>query len=483
MKLPSSRNLRRVAALALALAGLLAAGGARAQEPAAPLSSPAPAADPCAEERLAPLRARIEAARGLRFSGPVPCRVGTPETLARKLRTEWERRSPKEWEAVETRLHHFGLLPRDRSLESVLLPLLGQEIAAWYDYDEKALTLVRGRAGDPSADEGEVPGGGLLGAGAEAALEEITLLHELDHGLADQVIGLADAVARRRGQNDAENAFLAVLEGQATWTMTLALLGDAAAGFDELPPESIDGMLEAMESATALSMSGGAMAGAPPAIRESLLFPYLDGFRFAVRLYLRGGADLLARTLRNPPETSRSILHPDEWGGHPEEPVRFGWPKENPFLAAGWTLVEDETWGEQDLAVLLGKGTAGAGGEEAVGWRGDRFRIFRNAAGRTAAVGVTEWEDLPRAILFEAAIRERLERLHRERRAGRPASPRGLRSAGPVVSRRGTRVFVVDGAPWALAEQTTAMLLTVDSWVERCPALPPAAPAAPAPVD
>lgn len=457
----------------MALAPLLAVDRAAAQEPATPSSPAAPAGDPCSEERLAPLRARIEAARGLRFTGPVPCRVGSPETLARKLRIEWERRSPKEWEAVETRLHHFGLLPRDRSLESVLLPLLGQEIAAWYDYDEKALTLVRGRAGEPLADEGEIPGSNLLGAGASAALEEITLLHELDHGLADQVVGLADAVNRRRGQNDAENAFLAVLEGQATWTMTLALLGDAAAGFDDLPPESIDGMLEAMESATALSMSGGAMAEAPPAIRESLVFPYLDGFRFALRLYLRGGARLLADTLRHPPETSRSILHPDEWGGFPEESVRFGWPEKNPFLAAGWTLVEDETWGEQDLAVLLGKGTTGANGEEAAGWRGDRIRIFRNAAGRTAAVGVTEWEDLPRAILFEAAIRERLERLDRARRAARPGSSRGSRPGGPVVSRRGTRVFFVDGAPWSLAERTTAMLIAVDSWIERCPALPP----------
>lgn len=416
-----------------------------------------PGISPCDEGRLAPLRAEVERIRGLRFDRPLACRVDDRAALARKLRAEWEKKSPAEWDAIEARLHHFGLLPADARLRDLLLPILGEQVAAYYDFEEKVLVVVRD-GGDPLADEAE------LGSLAGVDLDRITLLHELDHALADGAADLGASLARRKGQNDAENAFLALVEGEATWTMMATTMVDLGGKPEDLADPIVDGLVDSLEQSLSPASGSGALGGAPPAIRESLLFPYLAGFRFVRALVARGGMPLADAALLAPPETTRSILHPELWGNAPERFRRILWPATDPASGAGWRILEEETYGEQDLGLLLGRGEPSSSGLSAEGWAGDRWRLYRSPAGRTGAAGVVEFESLDQAALFEASIRSRLARL----RGAGPKDP----SVSTRVVRSGVRVVVVDHLPTRLVDEVAERLKRADLLEELCP--PPA---------
>ena len=415
--------------------------------------------NPCAEDRLGRLRARIEKVRGVKFSSPIPCSVQDRSALAKKLQSEWDKKSPAEWDAAETRLRHFGLLPANLSLKDALLPVLGEQVIAYYDNVEKTLTLIRtkddpigepadlGAAGDPLAE--------MTGFG----FEEITLLHELDHGFEDQYSNLTQGLERRRGQNDAENAFMALVEGESTYLMIAALVDAAGATGTEVTADTLDSVLGELELSVSTSLIGSSFGNSPVVIRESLIFPYLLGFRFSRALAKRGGWPLLNAALLSPPESSRTILHPESYGGAPEEILRFEWPRADPFALTGWTILEDQVYGEQDVAILLGKGEPRGPIEPAEGWRGDRFRLYQRGEnrGESLSAGIVEFDDEPRAILFELELRRRLGALgHRVHE----------------VNRSGKRVVLVDGpVNPALSKSFSRDLMSARSWTETCPAV------------
>ena len=350
---------RRIAVL-LALAAAGAASRARAQD-----------------ERSAQQIARdvipdVERAVGLKFRRPPAIEVRTKEQVRGYLNREMaEAMPPKELAGVQRTYRAFGLVPDSVDLRRLMLDLLSEQVAGYYDPDSSALFVVRGF--DP-------------------LLLRFTMAHELVHALQDEYTPL-NAILKLRRQNDRQMAGQAVAEGQAT----VAMIEAVAPGAD------IDQALNYDQVRALIGQQRAAMpvfAAAPAIIREGLLFPYLAGAQFM--------RDFNARRVRpdeepygdRMPISTAQVLHPHLYTSR-ALPQRVGFTRP----AARDTLVYDDDFGEFETRIALetwGVDTARAVAA-AAGWDGDRFEVLGTPRG-TVVLWASAWTTPADADEFARAL-------------------------------------------------------------------------------
>jgi hypothetical protein len=320
---------------------------------------------------VATIAARVEALRGLRFrSRPVPQRV-TPAQARREGLEDLDRSYPESRRrADEEVLKLLGLIEPGVDLRSISASVFGEGVAGYYDPRSKRLRIVTGTTPD--------------------ALGEIVLAHELTHALEDQRFGLGLGDGE---SDDAALARLALVEGTATLVMQDYLLRFVGA------EKALSGLLgSAMQTGPAL----------PPFLQAQLVFPYVDGMRFAQTLRSRGGGSWklvdLADRIRVP-ESTEQVLHPQKWV-EVEPPLRVPL---RVSLGAGWRRAASGTWGEWQTGQLLG----GSANAAAAGWGGDRYELWQRATCASASpcrdsdvlVMRWRWDTVPDAREFETALR------------------------------------------------------------------------------
>jgi hypothetical protein len=144
----------------------------------------------------------------------------------------------------------------------------------------------------------------------------------------------------------------------------------------------------------------------PAILRESLLFPYIQGLSFVQGLQLAGGWQAVDDAFGRPPASTEQILHPDKYAAN-ERPLAADLPKDLlKRLGAGWKIALQDTFGEFQLAVWLrqdhGTSTAQAN-EAAAGWGGDRIALVEGPNGAWGIVYRTVWDTAADAAAFESA--------------------------------------------------------------------------------
>ncbi|MEO7441967.1 MAG: hypothetical protein ABIW46_00370, partial [Acidimicrobiales bacterium] len=162
------------------------------------------------DRQVAKIIGAVEELRGLRFTTrPSPVFV-SPEQMRERVRQNVEVELPADAAAAETRMFiALGALPAGSDLKALTLQALGDQVAGFYDTRSDELVVS------------EPDGGGGLSAQAR-----IVLAHELDHALADQVLGLPVEDGRpAAGTEDSSLARLTLVEGDATLLMQLYGLG------------------------------------------------------------------------------------------------------------------------------------------------------------------------------------------------------------------------------------------------------------------
>src|SRR5258708_4164812 len=210
----------------------------------------------------------------------------------------------KRLQRSELVLKKFGLLPRDFDLEKLLVALLREQVAGYYDPKTKTVNLLDW-----------VP----------MEKQEPVMAHELTHALQDQTINLnrwmkkgekdLGEIKRNPTPTDIENdeiddAREAVVEGQAEAMMLEYELAPVGRSIVDSPD-----LVETME----LQMANGTddstvFRDAPIFLRESLTFPYSYGLNFVVKLMEKGGKEkAFAAVLANPPHTTRQIMQPETY--------------------------------------------------------------------------------------------------------------------------------------------------------------------------
>jgi hypothetical protein len=250
-------------------------------------------------------------------------------------------------------------------------------------------------------------------------------VHELVHALQDQRLGLGESYEKERTA-DADNAFRAVVEGDATLAMLAHALRQQG-----IPLSAATAGIQQMGDYLDLNalVRGEKLDDAPAILRVTLVAPYLRGLQFVAAVQGRGGWPAVNNAHRRPPVTSEQVLHPEKYfAREPAEVIEISDNEE--VLAAGFERVEEDTLGELELGVYLGQGhPSGTNEEAAAGWAGDHLAVYRR--GKAAAViWWTTWDtDADAAEAYAAA---------------RSVSPKGPRAR---VERKGRSVLIVRGLP------------------------------------
>src|SRR3984885_10180601 len=239
-------------------------------------------------------------------------------------------------------LKKFGLLPRDYDLGKLLVALLREQVAGYYDPKTRTVNLL-----DWVPIEEQEP----------------VMAHELTHALQDQAVGMQkwmkkgdkDLAEIRKDPTPADiendeidNAREAVIEGQAQAMMFQYAIAPTGHTIADSPA-----LVDAMEEETLTGTpSTKVFNEAPVFMKESLTFPYSYGMQFVVKLMQKGGKEkAFAGVLKNPPHTTRQIMEPETYLSDEKiEPMRVPDFKHD---FKDYDKFDIGAMGEFDVAVLI----------------------------------------------------------------------------------------------------------------------------------
>jgi len=333
----------------------------------------------------------------------------------------------KETRAEELALKMFGLVPQDFNLARETEDLLGEQAAAFYDYKKKRLYIIDST---PAGEE-----------------QQMALVHELAHALADQQHSLGKYLNQGSPDSDESTAREAVMEGQATW-LTWAYEAKRAGGKGEVPLKMLDQLTSEHDNNSEFPV----LDKTPLYMRESLLFPYNAGARFQDAVYRKLGREAFEAVFAQGPRSTQQILHPtvyfDRTAPVTIEPL--GIAKIAGKQAAQFRPIIEGAVGEFDHAILLRQFVGESEGTAAAQhWRAGWFRLYEHKKEAYPVLSyVSQW-DSPEAArayfgLYQRVLKGKWKKM--EVASATPTEVSGTGDSGRFTVRlSGTSVQSIEG--------------------------------------
>ena len=323
----------------------------------------------------------VERLRGLTFVRDVTQRTVDRDELRALLRAEVVKSVPYSPEQYVSILAAFQLIDSSSpALIDKLLDLYQSQVLAFYDPRSHTYFAVR-----------ELPQA-MAGLGDAEMLRQSVVMHELMHALQDQRFDASRRDEELQNDVDAELAYHALLEGEATLVMIDYLLDRAGQSLQTAIESDTLVNLAAMASAADKSVD----PSTPRYFVESLKFPYIEGLRLVVDGYRRGGWKEIDRMHANPPRSTREVLHRQEYFARlnvGDSRPRLSGQARAPVLHRDILTVEH--MGEFHWRYFVG--------DAATGWVDDRVTFLQNPACQMTVIANTQWESEDRARAFESA--------------------------------------------------------------------------------
>ena len=375
------------------------------------------------------------------------------QMLVSKLNRQISRR---EIHAIEQSLKKFGFVNRDFAYRPFIISLLTEQVAGYYDPAARRFHLA-----DWIDLEAQKP----------------VMAHELTHALQDQHFNLRRFENWPPGDSDAQLAAHSLIEGDATLAMTYYLLKHPSLAADF------------MRSFGSGSISSEKFDKAPRSIRETLLFPYLQGIDWATKVHQRGGWSALSKAYSQLPESTEQILHAEKYFNR-ESPKKVRLPSftnllngrqtansrqqtaidrqlrrtNNPQSAirnpksAGWRQIETDVNGEWGYYLALDEFLKSPADSKraAAGWGGDKYALYEHSTtGDLFLVQVALWDTVQDAKEFFDAYVKRTALRYPEvtqtpevRNTNTETTRRWQTRDGLVlIALRGARVVILEGVP------------------------------------
>ena len=350
--------------------------------------------------------------------------------------------TPAEIHANEVTLKKLGLAPIDFQYRALMLRVLTEQVAGYYDPKTRQFHLA-----DWIDLDGQKP----------------IMAHELTHALQDQHFNLRRFEHWPKGDSDAELAAHALIEGDATLAMALYVANNPLVA------------LAFLKSLGASGMTSEELDKAPRALRESLLFPYQDGEKWVNALYKRGGWNEVSQAFTTLPQSTEQILHPEKYFAH-EAPVKVALRDIAPALNAGsrgtgvppvnhaqdaratWQRIAYDVQGEWGFYLILDQflKSPAESRRAAAGWGGDRFAVYEGPKGATCIISLSVWDTENDAReFFDAYVKRTKLRYPEAAYLPDPGLMRVIKTGdgNVLIEIRGTRVLIVDGIPERVDER------------------------------
>jgi len=392
--------------------------------------------------------------------------------------------TPAEMHADEITLKKLGLAPADFQYRVLMLRVLTEQVAGYYDPKTGQFHLA-----DWIDLDGQKP----------------IMAHELTHALQDQHFNLRRFEHWPKGDSDAELAAHALIEGDATLAMALYVANNPLRALAFLKSLSMTGM------------SSAELDKAPRALRETLVFPYQDGEKWVSALYKQGGWSGVSQAFATLPQSTEQILHPEKYFAH-EAPVKVTLPdvtsllnasrasavsgqwavgggqslrvkahhssltraefssdcfltahcslltahsllptahcppfaNSSSLLTGGWRRLAYDVQGEWGFYLILDQflKSPAESGRAAAGWAGDRFAVYEGPRGEACFISLSVWDTENDAREFFDAYVKRTELRH----------PNAARSPTPDLAAPNSELRTTSRLAW----QTSEGLVTVE---------------------
>lgn len=334
-------------------------GVACSQEP--PTSGLVVSSDAALQETADGLLQDISERSGLSFTRPVRVEWRSEEELVRYLTFKLDEEFKEgEVERIRDSYALLGLVPETLDLGALFLALYTEQVAGFYDPDSVALYVRSGQ------DEETV---------------ESVLVHELVHAAQDQSVDL-DALTERARGNDRQIAARAAAEGHATLVMLEYALEEQQGV--EVDLVAIPNFIDLMGPSLAAGASSSPVLGSAPGIvRESLIFPYVQGTEYVRTLWQQrpGRPPPFGELL---PHSTEQVLEPERaFGPEPDAPVDIE--------ITGGSVTYTNSLGLAEIGILFEE--VAGDGRPIPGWEGDQFALIEGEDGSRGLVWWSVWED------------------------------------------------------------------------------------------
>lgn len=323
-----------------------------------------------ADSPLAGEMAAVEKIRGLKFKHDVVVKMIERAEIRGRVQAEMQRQMPYPVDDYIAVLRALQLVDgSSTALTDKLLALYESQVLAYYDPSKHIYFDIREL---PDAVKDSV---------SPELLKTSVAIHELTHALQDQYFDIGSKDDALRDDWDGQLAYHSVIEGEASLVMIGWMLGQSGQSLDDVVKN--DMLVNAMTEGAATEKTID--PDAPRYFVESLKFPYLDGLKFVIAAYKKGGWAELDRVDRDPPHTTREILHPEEYFARTFKARRFDATEPPNALTV-------EHLGEFHWGFLVGR-------EQARGWVDDRVTVTCDQQ----VIADTTWESPARANAFRDA--------------------------------------------------------------------------------
>jgi len=302
----------------------------------------------------------------------------------------------KRYANSELTMKKFGLLPRDFNLQEFLVKANGKQIAAYYDFETKTISMLNWIPRDN---------------------QEPILAHELTHALQDQNYDLrrflkldSKEPSGKWNDDDDDESILArhaVTEGQAQVVYVDYVLKPYGRTVQNTP-----GLIYQMEDPVVKAAADSELLHkAPMIIREAGTFPYGAGLIFEGELLHKGGKErAFAGTFADPPRSTHEVLDPNAYLNHEKLPA-IQFPDLQPLVGSPYTVFDSGGIGQLDMRAMIEQfGDRKDAVDIANAWQGGRYVAFRrvnnSAPSKDAAIGdlafiyVSRWKSAQAAQRF-----------------------------------------------------------------------------------
>ena len=315
----------------------------------------------------------------------------------------YEQMTTAEMHATEVAYRKFGLAPANFEYRPFIIKLLLEQIAGYYDPMTREFYL---------ADW------------LELETQKPVMAHELTHALQDQHFNLRRFQKWPHGDSDAQLAAHSLIEGDATLAMMVYMAKNPLVAL-------------AFTRSLNTGVSTEQFNQAPRALRESLIFPYLQGSQWATSVYKRDGFAGLSKAFTNLPLSTEQILHPEKYFAY-ERPLKITLPDVSSLLnkaeaskavssapprsplstqysalsTSGWHRIDSDVNGEWGYYLLLDQflKSPAESRQAAAGWAGDRYDVYEGAEpGQSMIAQTSVWDTETDAREFFDAYVKRTE--------------------------------------------------------------------------
>ncbi len=338
-------------------------------------------------------------------------RVQIENMLVKNL---YEQMTTGEMHATEVAYRKFGLAPATFEYRPFIIKLLLEQIAGYYDPVTREFYL---------ADW------------LELETQKPVMAHELTHALQDQHFNLRRFQKWPHGDSDAQLAAHSLIEGDATLAMMVYMAKNPLVAL-------------AFTRSLNAGVSTEQFNQAPRALRESLIFPYLQGSQWATGVYRRDGFAGLSKAFTNLPLSTEQILHPEKYFAN-ERPLKITLPDLSSFLnkavasnegspellhsvlstqysalstslptanrtlpTVSWRRIDSDVNGEWGYYLLLDQflNSPAESRRAAAGWAGDRYDVYEGPEpGQALIAQISAWDTEADAREFFDAYVKRTE--------------------------------------------------------------------------